>query len=229
MATAIVSNLASAVPRSAKTRLDPPIAVGHAFLGDSWRLFSLYFDYVIRTTPHPYWNTCSYHLHNACEASANSVDAWAVGLSVALEGIANLIPFVPDPTETAELEHLRSDVLAQIATREQHKKHHKRLEGLLGPLTLIRAQDRLRWLAEQRRADPRHVAAWSSLRNRHVHPGERDLRSVEPEKFQRLFDLMNQVTVLMYHAVFHLIGYEGKYTDYASRNYPTNDYPLNAA
>jgi hypothetical protein len=123
----------------------------------------------------------------------------------------------------------RSDVLAQIATHEQHKKHHKRLEGLLGLLTLVRAQDRLRWLAEQGRAEPRHVAAWFTLRNRHVHPGEHDLRSIERAKFQRLFDLINHVTVLMYHAVFHLISYEGKYTDYASHNYPTKDYPLNAA
>jgi len=30
----------------------------------------------------------------------------------------------------------------------------------------------------------------------------------------------------MYHVVFSLIGYEGKYTDYASRNYPVKDYPF---
>jgi hypothetical protein len=221
--------LASATPRSAKTRLDPPIAVGHAYLGHSWRLFSHYLDYVIRTTPHPYWNTCSYHLHNACEASANSVDAWAVGLSVAVEGIAGLIAFEPDPLEATELEQLRSWALEQIANHPQHQKYLNRLQGLLNMLTLIRPQDRIKHLVDRGYADKQQMAAWVALRNRHVHPGERDLKSIELEKFQMLFDLLNQVTVLMYHLVFHLIGYAGKYTDYASRNYPTKDYPLNVA
>jgi hypothetical protein len=29
----------------------------------------------------------------------------------------------------------------------------------------------------------------------------------------------------MYHVVFHLIGYEGIYTDYATYGYPNRDYP----
>jgi len=41
-----------------------------------------------------------------------------------------------------------------------------------------------------------------------------------------LFDRINKVTVLMYHIVFALIGYQGRFTDYGRRNYPIRNFPL---
>ena len=37
---------------------------------------------------------------------------------------------------------------------------------------------------------------------------------------------MNQVTVLMYQVTFHLIEYEGQYTDYGQFNFPMKAYPV---
>ena len=45
-------------------------------------------------------------------------------------------------------------------------------------------------------------------------------------EFQQIFSLMNQVTVLLYQITFHLVGYEGKYTDYGQFGYPMKTYPL---
>jgi hypothetical protein len=84
----------SASSRDAKTNLQPPLVTQGQphYFADEWRLFSCYFQYVMRNTTHPYMNRCSYYLHNACEASAGSFDLFAVGVGVAVEGIANMLP-----------------------------------------------------------------------------------------------------------------------------------------
>ncbi len=67
--------LFSSNQRSHRTLLPPPIArSGPAWHDDLWRLFKCYLDYVVRGTTQAYWNTCTNHLHNACEASANSLE-----------------------------------------------------------------------------------------------------------------------------------------------------------
>jgi hypothetical protein len=219
--------LASTTPRAAKTRLDPPIgAPSHSHIEDSWRLFSNYLTYVIKNSRRFDWHVCSYHLHNACEASANSLDAWAVGLSVAVEGIASLIQVEKSNDELEELAKLQEYVLKHINLHESYGKYSSRLKGLLNMMMNVRVQDRLRRLEEQGYVGEGAIDAWSSLRNRHVHPDESELRSMEPEYLQRLFDRINKVTVLMYNVVFALIDYEGTYTDYGSRNYPTRNFPL---
>lgn len=84
----------------------------------------------------------------------------------------------------------------------------------------------MKWLADHDGADPIHVKAWRKLRNRGVHPaaqGDVDVASLD---FQKMIDEVNQVTVLLYHIVFHVIGYRGRYTDYASPNFPAKNYPL---
>jgi hypothetical protein len=45
------------------------------------------------------------------------------------------------------------------------------------------------------------------------------------KKLQELIDLIHKVTVLMYHIVFYLIGYRGKFTDYSSLGFPEKTYP----
>src|SRR5260370_19903661 len=68
--------LASGERRAPKTALQPPIAPDHAgFFDCGWTLFSKYLEYILKTTRHPYWNHCSYHLHNACEVSGDSFDS----------------------------------------------------------------------------------------------------------------------------------------------------------
>src|SRR5262249_50061372 len=92
---------------SPRTRLGPPISRGGpAFHGHSWQLFAAYLAYVLPGAG-PYWHTCSNHLHNACEASANALDAWAIGLGVAVEGLAALLPKEFDPGLQKQLEALQ--------------------------------------------------------------------------------------------------------------------------
>ena len=70
-----------------------------------------------------------------------------------------------------------------------------------------------------------HIEAWKQLRNRSVHPAKKDI-DVASYDFQTMIDNLNRVTVLLYHIVFHAIGYRGPYTDYSTINYPQQEYPL---
>src|SRR6266568_5505454 len=86
--------LASAVPTVGKAKLDPPLAAGYqGFQECFWPLFIRYLEYVVANNNTQYWHSCSYHLNNACEASAHSIDAWATAVCVAVEGISSLVTF----------------------------------------------------------------------------------------------------------------------------------------
>jgi hypothetical protein len=41
-----------------------------------------------------------------------------------------------------------------------------------------------------------------------------------------MLDMIAKTTVLMYHIVFYLIGYVGKYVDYGRPRFPVRVYPL---
>jgi hypothetical protein len=103
-------------PRTESTRANLKRPLHSAGLRDPrmfWRLFSKYLEFVTRDarpspsskgcgrrkTKHSGWHPCSIHIYNAIEASANSFNSWALGLCVAVEGIANLVEFREDPLE----------------------------------------------------------------------------------------------------------------------------------
>jgi hypothetical protein len=217
--------LNSATPRSRQPRLGPPISRGSiAFLEDSWRLFDHYLGFILREAESPYWHQCSNHLHNALEASANSMDAWAIGLGVAVEGVANLLPYSLPDEQKSQLMALQAFITKQVNESEKHKSFGNRVQGLAGQLVSVRAVDKMQWLAEQGGAIRDYVSAWRGLRNRGVHPttGKADIASLD---YQRYIDDLNKVGVLLYHITFHLIGYQGRYTDYGERGYPAKIYP----
>jgi hypothetical protein len=59
------------------------------------------------------------------------------------------------------------------------------------------------------------------LRNRGVHPTTRDTEDVASLDYQRLIGELHRVTVLMYHIVFHLIGYRGPYPTMRRYDFPS--------
>jgi hypothetical protein len=220
--------MASTPPRSLNTQLGRPIDSSYGHLDDSWRLFSQYLEYVINNTPSAAWNRCSYHLYNACEASANSVDAWAIGVSVAVEGIAKLVKSeTPTTEERKRVTILTKHLLDHISSLPCFNDLSKRVKGLLGMMQDVRVQDRLTPLVSNGYVDYAYISAWSKLRNKHVHPSSRNLDMANIDDYhQSMLDLINKTTVLMYHIIFYMIGYKGKFTDYGTTGYPFKDYPL---
>jgi hypothetical protein len=218
--------LNSGAPRSRRTGLGPPIArSSHAFIDNSWQLFDCYLGYILRETNTPYWNPCSNHLHNALEASANSMDAWAIGLGVSVEGVAGMLSLSLPADQKTKLKALQKFIEKQVNESETHKEFGNRIQGLVAGLTSVRAIDKLVSLAQQFGADSTYVDAWKNLRNRGVHPttGKNDITSLD---YQQYIDELHKVGVLLYHVIFHLIGYRGPYTDYGARGFPVKEYPI---
>lgn len=210
-----------------RLRLGPPLAHQTSeFRQDGWHLFAKYLEYILRSTPHPYWSHCSYHLHNAREASSSTADLWAVGVSVAIEGIANLLPRPGSCHGKHETKELIEEVLRLFSQTTRFQNFTARIRRVLSGMLNVRAEDRLLPLVISHHIDGSHIEAWRRLRNKHVHPTPRDLRNLTRGDQQELIDLIYKTTVLLYHITFYLIEYEGKYTDYAVPNWPTRSYPL---
>ena len=219
--------LTSATLKSTEVRLPPPISRGAPHnLKPVWDQFRAYLDYVLRETKFENWNPCTGYLNYAHEASANSLEAWAIGLGVAVEGLASMIEFEHDKAKVENLKELQNFIINQVSTDARFQESVDRIRGLVGRLTDASPTDRMRWLAENGGTNHEHIKAWQRLRNRGVHPkltGDVDIASLD---FQKYIDEINCVTALLYHIVFHLIGYRGPYTDYATRDFPVSNYPL---
>jgi hypothetical protein len=97
-----------------KAQLGRPVDGDYGCIEDCWRLFGYYLEYVLTTAPASSWNRCSYYLYNACEASTGSVDARAIGVSVAVEGIASLIKAELPAEEKRKLVGLMKSVMAYL-------------------------------------------------------------------------------------------------------------------
>jgi hypothetical protein len=225
--------LASAMSQAQNTKLARPI--NHGYYEDSWQLVSKYLQYVLANTPSSSRNRCSYYLQNACDSSAGSLDAWAVGISVAVEGITNLLS-AETPTEEVKrlrieerkrLRNLRRTVIEHISSQPGFKDLVRRLSGVLGMMRNEGPQNRLKPLVESGRVETAYIDAWSKLRNKHVHPTNLDLQNMTntTDYNQTILDMINKTTVLMYKMIFQIIGYEGKFTDYGTVGYPSKDYP----
>ncbi|NEU95746.1 hypothetical protein [Bradyrhizobium uaiense] len=194
-----------------------------------WKLFEKYLAYVAKRTEGTYWNPVAYHLYNACEATANSVDAWAVGVSVAVEAIASLVILKADKKKAAQIARIQGAMRAWLAKQSFPEDQTKRAEGLIGVLGEKRPQDVMYALAKTGHVEKTCVKAWQNLRNRHVDPKLRDLKKPSSKDSQRLINNIHRAELLLRQLTFLLIGYDGPFTDYGvhgAQEFPTKQYPL---
>ena len=218
--------LSSPRRKSARTQFSPPISPGSTdFLEHGWRLFGVYLAYVTQKTQGTHWNPVAYHLYSACETTANSVDAWAVGVSVAVEAVTGLIAI--DGDKAKELALYQDRVRAWLTEQTDLSPDIvKRAQGQINAMSSKRPQDTLYRLADAGRVEKNYVNAWAYLRNRHVHPKLQDLEKPTPTDMQKLFDHLRKAEVLLRQLTFYLIDYKGPFTDYGACNYPSKQYPL---
>jgi len=165
------------------------------------------------------------YLRNACEASANSLEAEAIGLCVAVEGIANLLPFDKGNSEDEIVANVRQEILKRLEELGVNSNLKERIQGLLGQLNTVRAIDRLQVLVHSERLDARSLDAWKKLRNKGVHPTRSTLEELDDEEMQKMIDRIHQVYVCMYQITFTLIGYEGPFSNYGSKRFREETYP----
>jgi hypothetical protein len=222
--------LASPWRKSSRTQFSPPISPASSnFLEHGWTLFGKYLAYVVQKTEGTHWNPVAYHLYNACEATANSVDAWAVGVSVAVEAVTGLINIPGDDAKAERVTSFQARMRECLAVQKDFADMAPRMEGLIGIMGNKRPQDTLYALAETGHVEKDYVDAWEYLRNRHVHPKLKDLQKPTPVDYQKLLDHIHRVEVLLRQLTFYLISYEGPFTDYGvhgTHDFPSKQYPL---
>jgi hypothetical protein len=210
--------LASPWRKSERTQLGPPISPASVHLHEhGWNLFACYLTYVVAKTEGTYWNSVAYHLHNACEATANSIDAWAVGISVAAEAVVGLIKLPSDDTKAERLALFQKRMRECLGAQTDFPDLVPRMEGSIAALSNKRPQDIMYALADTGHVEKAYVDAWTYLRNRHVHPTLKDLKKPDAIDYQKLLDHIHRVEVLLRQLTFYLIGYKGPFTDMVPR------------
>jgi len=163
--------LAAPSRKSSRTQFGPPLSPNSIdFQTHGWRLFGAYLQYLVANTTDTYWNHVAYHLNNACEATAGSLDAWAVGVSVAVEAVASLINLAEDKEQAASVVGLQASMREWLEGQSGLGKLADRVAGLIGMIGNKLPQDTLHALAAAGRIEKSYIKAWSDLRNRHVHP-----------------------------------------------------------
>jgi hypothetical protein len=213
--------LLSPRPISHRTRLRRPISAHHLVDYEMpWRLFSLYLEYLCSYSGSG-WHPCVLHVHNAIEASANSLDAARLGLCVAVEGLAKLIPVPTDDEQKKAIKKLIK-VMKCVILRSglNDTALGQRAEGLLIQLHTPRLKDRLEPLVKTGEIRPSLIKAWSELRHGAAHAAAFDIDNARPDETAKLLSGIDKVTTLMYEIIFHLIGYEEEYTDYSEWDQP---------
>ncbi|WP_298261686.1 hypothetical protein [Bradyrhizobium sp.] len=225
--------LASSLRKAPRTQFNPPIApISIDFHQHGWRLFGKYLEYVIASAKGTYWNPVAYHLYNACEATAGSLDAWAVGVSVAVEALTSLISVEGDKEKAERVGVLQDRMREWFSEQADLQDFANRINGQIDAMGNKRPHDTLHVLAETGHVTKEYIKAWNRLRQRHVHPTIRDLKKPDQVDYQELFDLIHRTEVLLRQLTFYLIGYEGPFTDYgvhADQGPPSAQYPLRVA
>jgi hypothetical protein len=217
--------------KTSRTQFGQPIeaAALMEFRSHAWKLFGKYLEYVSKRTRGTYWNPVAYHIFNACEATANSVDAWAVGVSVAVEAVASLLPRKDNKRKSGQTKRMQMAMQKWLAEQSFPEDQTKRVEGMIGGLSGKRPQDMMYELAKTGHVEKTYIRAWQNLRNRQVHPKLKDLKKSSPIDTQNLLDDIHRTEVLLRQLTFFLIGYEGPFTDYGLHGdhaFPTKQYPL---
>ena len=202
-------------PRSRSQQM-PPIRTGwRKNQPEALRMFERYLQLVTTEAAKGFSHPCSAHLSHAIEASANSAEAWAVGLCVAFEGIAGLLPNVVSPEDTKAAAKARRVASMLLKRSNFSLAFQGRVRGVLGQLANARVQDRLQPLAHSGFFDSKHLDAWKALRHRRVHGAMTDPTEFDDAEIQRTIDQIMSITVGVYQMVFYLMGYTGIYSDYS--------------
>jgi len=149
-----------------------------------------------------------------------------IGLCVAVEGIAKLVPYTRSRVDDEVIATIQQVVTRWLDKRRFKEKIKNRAKGLLSQLQNVRVQDRLQSLINSGHLDDAAVTTWNTLRNKGVHSLKAKLEGNDDRDIQEELDHIHQVYVCMYQITFSLIGYEGTFSNYASTGFRIETYPI---
>ncbi|MBI3705145.1 MAG: hypothetical protein HY244_15170 [Rhizobiales bacterium] len=146
--------------KSSRTQFSPPISPGSIeFHQYGWDLFGKYLAYVVAQVGGTHWNPVAYHLYNACEATALSVDAWAVGISVAVEAVVGLISIEGSKEKAGRVADFQKLMRKWLEKQSAFSDLFGRVRGLIETMSNRRPQDTLYALAETGHVEKDYIEA----------------------------------------------------------------------
>lgn len=203
----------------------PPLEVHTSqFTRENLDLLHCYLAFLCKQPDDGIWAQASSFLSLLRRASESSIDGWLIGICVAVEGLAGLIDLEPSAL-TGELAQFQQNVKEWIETEDISEGNRKRIEGMLSQMGSVRPQDRMMSLASDGKLLEEDIKVWKKARNASVHTRKSGADDLKPEKLQVRIDQLHTIYRLLYSIIFHVIGYSGKYTDYARRHFPVRSYP----
>lgn len=197
--------------------------VHHVVPKDShiWKLYDKYLSYIVSYGGETNWHPLSIFIHRVIIASAAYYETFALEVAVAVEGVLTTEFKSLAPPEDKFL-HSLSEARNCINASSISNDLKPRICGAINAMKRASATDKLRLLVETSVISEKEYEAWKKLRNSSTHPTEPAFLEL-----QESLDLCGIVTTLFYKLIFHAIGYEGKYTDYGTCDYPLKDFPPN--
>jgi hypothetical protein len=183
-------------------RLDPPIHFSPHDDEDAAQLFQRYLDYVL-TYNEPRYHPTSVNVLQVLRASAQSIEAEALALGVAIESVLNREYAwcgQPSDAEQREVDELLQ-LVAESGLSDQIKA---RALGALGRFKSASAEGRLRLLEQQGHLRTEWVDAWRRIRHATAHG-----REIETP-FEETIRLCNRAYMLFTRLIFSRIGFTGR-------------------
>lgn len=159
-----------------KTQLRAPLNIGsYEYLMHGWKLFEKYLIYVNNNTHGLISNPVAYHFKNACDASANSIHTWAIGVCVAVEAITKFIKH--DCEVSSQLKTYQSRALDWLATQNDLPEILERAKGQINSMSNLRPQDILHSLANDKHVNRDYIKTWDlySSVTHHAFTGQNSL------------------------------------------------------
>ncbi len=179
-----------------------------------WRLFTKYVDFLERRGVAGY-HQCTKHLFAIYQAAQSALDAQALPMGVAVEGIA--IAVFPNEEQQLELKAIVGEFRKHARTwnrmgdEQIQKMFGNRLEGFLGKVHVPGVKDTLHRLVVENVISREMLDAWTRLRNITAHGA-----AWESDTIQVVVTTILRVAVLIHRLIFKAIGYEGLFTDHCS-------------
>lgn len=198
-------------------RFYPPINY-HEYenVDDAIRLMDCYLAKTINykeTSVHPLFRP----LYAVILASESTTESEALTLATSIESILNVVNIgIEQDAKAIEcLKQLRKHLKSQ----EYPTTFKDRISGLLGMMENPSATQKLNHLVKEGITSRDLVNAWKTLRPKLAHG------NYAIGDFQGFLDKVHAVHVLLHHLLFHGVGYQGGYTDYAKEDWPMLKYP----
>lgn len=205
--------------RKASKGNKPPVNPNIGYHEYFCKLFSDYLSYISKF-PSERSHPVSVQIRSIAQASSVNIETLALVLSVAVESILKHAAVQAKVTKI-EMDSIKN-LKEYFENWDGPEQLKTRVRGLLSMLSTPSAKTLLNELVKSKVTTPKHKKAWGKLRDKLAHGGMMGSSSL-----QEFIDLTNVVLVLFYHLVFHITGYQGKYTDYSIDGWPEVEFPLN--